>query len=177
MADQGGRKHLAEFRAHGPFRLLTRRNLHGRELDRTALRAFWKQTADMGLFARRCGCYVFAIRVSKRCTPYYVGKTEARFDRECFTERNLRLYNAALARHGKSAAPVMFLVCGRSRKVKRRLISEMETFFIQLGADRNPELLNVKGKPIAKWRIPGVVRGGTGKPTRAAREFRKTFGL
>jgi hypothetical protein len=152
------------------------RNSHGREVDRRALRTFW-QEKHREVLAHRCGCYVFAVRTSKRYVPYYVGKTGVGFIRECFTRRNLELYDRALAEHGKSAVPVVFLVCGRSRNIKSRIASEIETFFIQHGADRNPGLLNVKGRPIARWRIPGVIRSVPGKPSQAAREFRKAFDL
>lgn len=176
MALRNEKRRLAEFRAHGPFPLITARNSHGRELDPVALRTFWKQTGCEAI-AQRSGCYAFAVRTSKRYIPYYVGKTGVGFTRECFTRRNVGLYNRALALHGKSAAPVLFLLCGRSAKVKSRMISEIETFFIQHGADKNPDLINVKGRPIAKWRIPGVIRGGGGKPSRAARDLRRAFGI
>ena len=176
MTLRGGERRLAEFRAHGPFALATVKKPHGREVDRQVPRTFWNEK-QCGVLAQRSGCYVFAIRTSKRYVPYYVGRTGVGFTRECFTRRNLRLYNRALAQHGKSAIPVLFLLCGRSRKVKSRIIGEIETFFIQLGADRNPHLLNVKGRPIARWRIPGVIRGGGGKPSQAARHFRRAFDL
>jgi hypothetical protein len=137
---------------------------------------FWNEQPRR-LLAERCGCYVFAIRTSKRYIPYYVGQTGVGFTRECFTRRNLALFDRALAQHGKSAAPVLFLLCGESRKVKSRIIDEIETFFIQLAGDRNPKLLNVKGRPISRWRIPGVIRGAGGKPSQAARHLRRAFGL
>ena len=176
MASRKRNRRLVEFRTHGPFVLSTAKNAHGREMERLKLRAFWDQ-AECGPIARRRGCYVFAIRTSKRFIPYYVGKTGVGFTRECFTPRNVTLYNRALALHGKSAKPVLFLICGMSGKNKARMISEIETFFIQHGADKNPQLLNVKGRPIAKWRIPGVLRSGGGKPSRAAKALRSTFGL
>ncbi len=176
MAFGNVERRLAAFYVHGPFPVAIAKNSHGRELDRDELRKFWDDK-HRGILAERCGCYVFAIWTWKRHIPYYVGQTRVGFTRECFTPRNVRLYNRALAQHGKSAVPVLFLLCGHSRKVKSRIIAEIETFFIQHGADRNPNLLNVKGRPIAKWRIPGVLRSGGGKPSRAARYLRKAFGL
>jgi hypothetical protein len=86
------------------------------------------------------------------------------------------IYEKALAKYGKSSQPVVFLLCGSSDKPKRTLTGEMETFFIQLGADRNPDLLNVKGRPVAKWSVRGVLRS-LGKPSRSARSFKEVFGL
>jgi hypothetical protein len=171
-----GERRLADFRVHGPFPLATIRNSHRREVERRGLGTFWNQK-QCSVLAERSGCYVFAIRTTKRYIPYYVGQTGVGFTRECFTRRNLELYDRALARHGKSAYPVLFLLCGGSRKVKRRIIGDIETFFIQLGADRNPHFLNVKGRPLPRWRVPGVIRSRGGKPSQAARHFRKAFDL
>ena len=77
---------LAEFRAHGPFSLATVKNSHGREVDRRALRVFGNHRQCQAL-AERSGCYVFAVRTSKRHISYYVGQTGVGFTRECFTPR------------------------------------------------------------------------------------------
>lgn len=167
---------LAEFMVHGPFRLPTTGRAASRELDRDAFSGFWKHTTLPEL-SRKVGCYVFAMRVGKSYRPYYVGQTCADFSRECFNRRNVDAYNQVLAQHGKSCVPILFLVSTRSRKIKPSLISDIETFFIQLGADRNPHFLNVKGKRSPRWRIAGVIRARGGKRSRAAREFRKTFDL
>lgn len=148
-------RRLAEFRAHGPFLLATARNAHGREVDRRVRQEFWNEQPRR-LLAERCGCYVFAIRTSKRYIPYYVGQTGVGFTRECFTRRNLALFDRfdrALAQHGKSAS-VLFLLCGESRKVKSRIIDEIETFFIQLAGDRNPKLLTSRVGPSRSGESP-----------------------
>jgi hypothetical protein len=81
MAAKHATRRLTEFRAHGPFVLSTARKPHGRTLDRSALRGFFR-TEETEMLGRRCGCYVFAIRTPKRYVPYYVGKTGAGFNRE-----------------------------------------------------------------------------------------------
>ena len=88
MTWRGAEQRLVEFRAHGPFPLATIKNSRGREVDRRALQVFWNHR-QCAVLAERSGCYVFAIRTSKRYIPYYVGRTGVGFTRECFTRRNL----------------------------------------------------------------------------------------
>ena len=167
MALRGGERRLAEFRAHGPFALATVKKSHGREVDRQVPRTFWNEK-QCGVLAQRSGCYVFAIRTSKR--ERSIVEPQIPSGETLASEPDSSLSNVV------GDIP-LFLLCGRSRKVKSRIIGEIETFFIQLGADRNPHLLNVKGRPIARWRIPGGIRGGGGKPSQAARHFRRAFDL
>lgn len=165
-------RRLTEFKVDGPFRLPTAGGAASRALDRSAFSKLIP--AEL---SRKVGCYVFAIRVGKTYRPYYVGQTCADFSRECFNRRNVKAYDRVLGQHGKSCPPVLFLISMPSRKIKPKLISEIETFFIQLGADRNPHLLNVKGRRSPRWRIAGVIRAKSGKRSQAARELRKVFDL
>jgi hypothetical protein len=52
-------------------------------------------------------------------------------------------------------------------------IRELEDFLIQTALTANPYLLNVKGTKAEEWGIIGVLRAGRGKPSRAAREFKR----
>jgi len=58
-----------------------------------------------------------------------------------------------------------------------RVIKRAEDFLIQTAVSRNPDLLNVKGTELEDWGIAGVLRGGKGKPSTAARALKKTLGL
>ena len=56
-------------------------------------------------------------------------------------------------------------------------IKQAEDYLIQTAVSRNPNLLNVKGTEKENWGISGVLRGGSGKPSKAARELKRTLGL
>jgi len=56
-------------------------------------------------------------------------------------------------------------------------IGDLEKFLIQTGLAANPELLNIKGTKAAEWGISGVLRGGKGKQSEAARDFKKFMKL
>jgi hypothetical protein len=86
---------MAEFTVHGPFKIPTKKRYGGgRELE---VKEFWQQSKLSRLKGQR-GVYVFAIKPSKAktFTPYYVGQTTKTFEREVFTDRNLRKYENAL---------------------------------------------------------------------------------
>lgn len=129
--------------------------------------------------AAKTGCYVFAIRAGKGITPIYVGKTTRSFASECFADHKIASHYApALARKGKGTL-VMFLLVPRPRRGKPniRLIKDLETFLIQVASAKNPELSNVQERKEAQWGISGVIRGGQGKPGKAAKALKLAVGI
>lgn len=52
-------------------------------------------------------------------------------------------------------------------------IRELEDFLIQAGLAANPDLLNIKGTKTEEWGIAGVLRGGKGKRSNEAKQFRQ----
>jgi hypothetical protein len=162
---------LLIFDVHGPFPVPLQKERNGCFIERNCP-AFWRQHQH---YANKFGCYVFALKAGRGVKPIYVGKTANRFDRECFTSDKIAgHYTPALARKGKGT-PVLFLLIPEMRKGKPngKVIDDLETFLIQVGAAKNPELSNIQHKKEARWGIRGVIRYGKGKPSSGAQQFRR----
>jgi hypothetical protein len=56
-------------------------------------------------------------------------------------------------------------------------IAEIETFLIQAGIAKNPDLENIKGTQRPSWSIKGVIRSGVGKRSKVAVEFCSLFDI
>jgi hypothetical protein len=166
----------ATFKVRGPFRIPTKGKQH--PYIESGCDDFWKQPETGGLASER-GCYLFAIRAAKGFRLVYVGKTKKSFAKECFTYHKIAdHYQPALADTGKGT-PVMFLITLGHAKgpINNRAISQLESFLIQNAVAKNPHLSNVQGTKQEEWGITGVIRGGKGKVSAAAKEFRKAMGL
>lgn len=163
-----------EFTAHGPFDVPVESGATGR---RFLLDEVWRNDPQLEALARRCGCYVFAVRgVKGIITPHYVGLTRKRFDREVFNRTNLPKYLSALSDH-RRGRPVLFIIAHpHQAKINGTYIGEVENFLIQAGWARNPALQNKKGIHRPKWLIRGVIRS-IGKPSQAARQLRSVMGI
>ncbi len=66
---------------------------------------------------------------------------------------------------------------GNKNKSARGVLDEIETFLIQSGKLKNPEILNKQKTKAPKWSIAGVVRSSKGKATKVSTDFRKLMGL
>lgn len=120
------------------------------------------------------GCYVFARRASKGFVPLYVGKTTRTFEQECFTDHKLNHYHRALADYAKGTPVMFFVYLGKAKGApNKRDIGELEEFLIQVGRTINDRLRNIQGNDAPTWGIKGVLRGGKGKASSAAKEFKK----
>ena len=109
-------------------------------------------------------------------TPGYVGKATKSFRQEAFSPHKLAKYQQFLADYVKGTPVLFFLVApSKKGKVNSKHITALEDFVIQKGIDANPELLNVKGTQQEQWGIQGILRSGQGKPSMAARDFKKAM--
>ena len=97
------------------------------------------------------------------------------FEKETFSPSNLNRYNRCLLDYER-ATPVLFFLASTKRpgKAHHKHIFELETLLIQLGAARNPELLNEKGKMGPRWQIAGTLRSMKW-PNKAARSLKLAF--
>ena len=142
------------------------------------LDAFWD---EIGEHRHDVGVYVFAIRAGKGYTPIYVGKTARQsFESEVFTVTNrANHYNPALLGYERGVPVLFLLVHPRGKgKVNQRAIDQVETFFIDVASNKNPDLSNVKKKKQHKWRVSGVVRGKQGEGKKyAAQELRRALDM
>lgn len=164
-----------QFFVEGPFKVPTVKKKAAKVIDRDGLRDFWSKHDDIS--AGR-GCYIFAIRASKGCKPFYVGKATKSFRQEAFAVHKVAKYNEALADR-KKGTPLLFFVCAEQKRGKPNAaaIAEAEDFLIQTAKSRNWDLLNVKGTKASRWSIRGVIGHSTGTTTNSARDFKETMGL
>jgi hypothetical protein len=166
---------LLLFDVLGPFRVPMNTGKGGRCIPK-GCPEFWEGQTSL---AAQKGCYVFAIQAGKGFRPIYVGKTKRSFERECFADHKIAShYQPAIVNTGKGT-PVVFFLVPRARrgKLNQRVLGDLETFLIQVASAKNPELSNIQKRTEARWGIPGVIRGGKGKPAQAARKLRSAVGL
>ena len=121
---------------------------------------FWKQDPQRVALRERKGVYVFGIGAGKGFTPIYVGRaTRTAFKTECFNPTNKRKYRDGVRRY-RSCTPVLILVTHPKQRGRLNCtaIDEIETFFVQLCAEKNPHLQNLKKRKVPQWGIEGVIR-------------------
>lgn len=106
-------------------------------------------------------------------TPAYVGMATKTFKKEVFSHHKLTRYQQFLADYARGT-PVVFFIQAPTHKGAPNVsaIKAVERFLVQVGVAANQELLNVRGTKAENWGIAGVIRGGSGKPSRAATAFR-----
>lgn len=166
---------MVEFSVHGPFTVPIYRGKVGRIIRAEEGRAFFKTHAT---WAKRRGCYVFAVRAGRGMTPTYVGKATKSFAQECFTADKLGKCNQTLVDYARGTL-VMFLIsapAGRGRPAEKQ-IDLLEDFLIQVGVAANDDLLNVQGTKQEQWSLSGLVRSNQGRPSLAAIAFRAAMKL
>ena len=121
---------------------------------------------------------MFGIRAGKGWTPAYVGKATKSFKREIFAHHKLTRYQQFLVDYQKGT-PVLFFAVAPTKKGAPNAahMGELEKFLIQTGLAANQDLMNIKGTKAEEWGIAGVLRGGKGKASQAARDFKKIMKL
>lgn len=142
------------------------------------VKLFWDKVSAKKL-AHKQGCYVFALKVAKGYTPWYVGKATKSMKQECLHITKLQYYNQVFNR-GYKGTPVLFVVAlpGTKRKVPASDIRKMERYLIRAGYAKNPHIRNIQhATKLDKWGIKGVIRGGKGKPSNTACQFSSMMGL
>ncbi len=161
---------MAKFTVAGPFEVPFTKRKVGRTISPANAKAFWASRPGV---AKARGCYVFAFRAAKGMKPVYVGKATKTFEQEVFTDHKRNKYNDALADQAKGT-PILFFVqlATTAGQVNKLAIDEAESHLIQLGLKANSKLANDKKTKVPSWSIAGVVRSGTGRPSKAAEKLR-----
>lgn len=139
---------------------------------------FW-EIAKVAAYAKKQGCYIFALRAAKGFVPWYVGKTSKGFLHEVFTDHKLNHYNDILFK-GNKGTPVIFFVAppGSKNKFPAKMLKEVEKELIHIASGRNPQLCNTHNtKNLPQWSINGVIRSSRGKPTNKEQTFRKMLNI
>jgi hypothetical protein len=159
-----------QFTVDGPREVPFYQGRAGRTITDDNVKEFWTSNIAIG---SRTGCYVFGIRAGRGFTPGYVGQATRSFKQEVFTHHKLTRYQQFLADRQRGT-PILFFVVSPTRKgaVNASHIGQLEDFLLQAGVAANPHLMNIKGTKVEEWGIAGVIRGGGGKPSTSASEFR-----
>jgi hypothetical protein len=166
-----------DFEVQGPYGVPY--ELTGAKIKRIRaehVKGFWEGNAlDV---AKKQGIYVFCMKAAKGYRPVYVGKATKSFKQEIFQPHKLNRYAQEFA-DGSKGTPCFFFIApgGAQKKVSSSLCDEVETFFIQLAVQKNPNLANDKKTKLADWTIKGLVRSSVKKPPANAAAFRKMIGL
>lgn len=150
---------------------------HPKFIERKQEKTFWTQAGASTLREKR-GCYVFALRASRGFVPWYVGKTNKGFAKECFTPAKLNIYNSVMHQRLRGT-PVLFFVAPRGNRtvVSKEIVHEVEIYLIQTAARRNPGLKNVHHAKKPTWLIQGAVYSNRGKPPETAQKFKTMMAL
>ena len=163
------------FSIEGPFKVPCYQGKGGRTITEEDGRRFWNDQDHLGSDR---GCYVFGIRAGKGLTPGYVGRATRGFKHEVFSHHKLTRYQQFLTDYRKGTPILFFIVAPRRKGAPNAAhIRELEAFLIQVALAANPDLLNVKGTRAEEWGIGGLLRGGKGKPSGSARDFRRLMKL
>jgi hypothetical protein len=163
------------FAVQGPYAVPCYKGKAGRTITDDNTQEFWKRFPSI---ANMRGCYVFGIRGGKGFTPAHVGKATKSFKQEVFAPHKLSRYQQFLADYLRGTPVLFFVVAPMRRGAPNSLhIGQLEDFLIQAGVAANPHLLNIKGTKAEQWGIAGVIRGGKGKTSKGAQQFRQIMKL
>ena len=144
----------------------------GRLIDRASADRFWGAYPEL---ADCVGCYLFGVRASRGYVPIYVGQASTGFRNECFEATKLEHYNRAMNQRGRGTPVLFFVVKDEGPEGSLdSCLDHVEHFLIQMAAEKNAELSNVKR---LEFRIQGVFRASMGPPSKAARELRRMLGI
>lgn len=168
---------LKKFKPFGPYNVGFESMPGGKRITKDNLKNFW-ETDSLKKIRFSKGVYIFGMQITSGILPCYVGKTNNNFERECFTERNLYIYNGEIIRYERKYKPFIFFLVyqqQKKQKISDRVIRELENYVINLAVDINPDLANIRGlESEDRFEISDLGAGrGTGAPTRAGSFFRK----
>lgn len=173
-----------KFEVYGPFEI-TRTSKGLVSSDAASKREFWEWVDGVvPSLPDACGCYVFAIQVSRGILPWYVGKAEKQpFAKECLSTHKVNHYNNAIV--GRKGRPTLYLLPqvtknGKYRKVsksKKLAISELETMLMGMAISRNPGMLNIKGtRMMRELTVEGFLNSKKSAGGKASSELRNILG-
>ena len=162
------KNNIKKFKPLGPFEVNFDNMPGGKRITKDHIKNFWAATHELNDKVRTGkGVYIFGMRVARAILPCYVGKTMNSFERECFTERNLNIYNGEIIRYERNYKPFMFFVVyqhEKSQKITDKVVRELEGYAINLAVEKNPDLANTRGtENDDRFSIIDVGGKGSGK--------------
>ncbi len=164
---------------YGPYTVPRKYN-YNIDGSKLAQKRFWdKVKSQVDVLDEACGCYVFAINNK----PFYVGKTNRSFAKECFTARNVLIYQNA-ADLGLKGKPRLFFIAKQTKTGKfaksagngHQDIKFLETLFIGMALEKNSDLQNInETKRLRKMVVPGFLNSPQGQPSKAVQSLKKVL--
>lgn len=156
------------------------------EIDKKELNStHWAQwDAEAGLaLSTALGCYILSIS-GKHPVPWYVGKTEAGFKKECFNPKNLRAFEGVLRKNGRGKPQITLIVnvtpggkLVKPSKNEHSQIDFLENYLIATCLRKNPDLCNSKQTRFVRGvYVPGLLNPKRGKPSDSAKSLAKLVG-
>lgn len=146
-----------------------------RSIDLDRIKDFWNDVAERD----KRGCYIFALKVGRGFTPYYVGQAAKQpFQAECLTAHKLAFHYCEVLNE-KKGLPYLFFVVQKKHKGKwsRSAIGDVEEHLIAFAAARNPGITNKRRLPNQTWSIRGVIASEPGAPTEEAKVFKRLMAI
>ena len=176
------KNNLKRFNPFGPFEIKFENMPGGKRITKDHLQTFWT-TMKPNKIGPTKGVYVFGMKVTRTLLPCYIGKTKNSFEKECFTIRNINIYNEEIIHYKRNYKPFIFFLVyqqEKKQKISDKVIRELETYLINLAVERNPDLANTRGiEDEDRFEIVDI--GGSGKgrgaPTREGKFFKEMMGL
>lgn len=166
---------MPEFRVLKPIEVAVEKS----KIDPAATRA--AIAAALTAKVREVGCYIFAAKSRQRrgkLIPVYVGQTKASFATECLTPATRAKVERYLKSH-KDDALFLYLVAHPKMNgpSSGTAIDELEDFLIARAAEVNPKVENRRGVKPTAWSIHGVLGGGRGRRSEAAKQVAQLLDL
>jgi len=154
----------------------------GKHITKDNAKRFWETNRVPPKLHNRKGIYIFGMKVTNGVIPCYVGKTNRTFGGECFTERNINIYNGEIIRYERNYQPFLFFLVyrkQRGQKISNKVILELEKYMINWALEKNPDLANTRGIEDEDRFIIAGLGGGRrgGAPTREVRFFKKMMNV
>ncbi len=141
--------HLKKFKPFGPYQVNYDNMPGGKRITKENIKNFWGKSTELQEKVKtKKGVYIFGMTVSNGIVPCYVGKTVNNFEKECFTERNINIYNGEIIRYERNYKPFLFFLVyqpQKNQKLTDKVIRELENYLINLAVDKNPDLANTRG--------------------------------
>ena len=186
-----------QFKIFGPFDIPLDEG-HETWLESADTKNFWNQVVNLdqpGL-SNACGVYIFGMRgaenlqkgVASKTLPWYVGKAEKQsFLRECFTGRNMNIFNKVITQTYKGRGTPFLFLLARIEKDNETFsepttdnypgVAFVEKMMIQMGMGVNTDIVNTSFTADAKRTIiPGILNS-KGRDSKQTKEFMSIFGI
>ncbi|OQC42073.1 MAG: hypothetical protein BWX64_00455 [Acidobacteria bacterium ADurb.Bin051] len=172
---------MPEFRILKPIHVTVEKSTIDIAKTRAAISAAINAALKLKQKVRPVGCYIYVAKSLKRrgkVIPVYVGQTKKGFETECLTLDTRKKVESYLKSH-KNDELFLYLVAHPVAKgeANKTSINELEKFLIARAAEVNPNVKNHQGTKPTPWSIHGVLGGGRGRRSEAAKQVAEMLNL